>query len=105
MNKFKLAMLQTRCVANKEQNIQFISQALGKAGEGGANVSILGEICNSPYVKNYFKEFAEDFNNSPTLNAIKEQSTKHSMYTIGTIARKAPNDKVFNTAFVINPQG
>ena len=105
MNKFRLAMLQTRCVANKEQNIQFISKALTEAGKGGANVSILGEICNSPYVKQYFIEFAEDFSNSPTLNAIKEQSVKYNMYTIGTIARKAANQKLFNTAFVINPKG
>jgi omega-amidase len=104
MNKFRLAVLQTRCVANKEQNIQFITKALAEAGSNGANVSVLGEICNSPYVKSYLQEFAEDFDNSPTIKAIQQQSLQYKMYTIGTISRKA-NDKLFNTAFVINPKG
>jgi len=49
-------------------------------------------------------KFAEDFADSPTLKAIKEISAQHKMYTIGSIARRA-NEKLFNTAFVINPQG
>jgi len=32
MKKFKLALLQTKCVPNKEQNLQFISKALADAG-------------------------------------------------------------------------
>ncbi len=42
MKKFRLALLQTKCVPNKEQNIQFITQALTDAGLNGANVSVLG---------------------------------------------------------------
>lgn len=49
-------------------------------------------------------EYAEDFNDSPTLNAIRKISAQHKMYTIGTIPRKS-NEKYFNTAFVINPKG
>lgn len=49
-------------------------------------------------------EYAEDFTNSPTLDAIKSQCAKYSMYAIGTIPRKAEN-KYFNTAFVIGPKG
>ena len=58
MKKFKLAILQTRCVADKAANIGHISEALATAGKNGANVSVLGEICNSPYVKKYMHEFA-----------------------------------------------
>lgn len=32
MKKFRLALLQTKCVPSKEQNIQFISKALNDAG-------------------------------------------------------------------------
>lgn len=104
MKAFRLALLQTRCTPNKTENINFITKALTEAGSNGANVSILGEICNSPYMKNYMTQFAEDFSNSPTLAAIKEVSKQYKMYTIGTIPRKQ-NDKLCNTAFVINPQG
>jgi predicted amidohydrolase len=64
MQKFKLAILQTRCTPNKQANLDFIKQALQTAGNNGAKVSVLGEICNSPYVKNYMHDFAEDFNDS-----------------------------------------
>ena len=49
-------------------------------------------------------EYAEDFSNSPTLNAIKESCLAYKMYAIGSIPRKQ-EDKYFNTAFVINPNG
>ena len=104
MKKFKLALLQTKCVANKEANIKYISEALEKAAENGANVSILGEVCNSPYTKEYMLKFAEDFSNSPTLNAIQAICKKSSMYAIGSIPRKC-EEKYFNTAFVVNKAG
>lgn len=42
LKPFKLALLQTRCLTNKDSNIEFISQALKTAGDNGANISILG---------------------------------------------------------------
>jgi predicted amidohydrolase len=49
-------------------------------------------------------EYAEDFDDSPTLKAIKQQCSEHKMYAIGSIPRKqGPN--FYNTAFVINPKG
>lgn len=42
MKKFKLAILQTKCTTNKEQNIQIIAKALTEAGNNGAQVSVLG---------------------------------------------------------------
>lgn len=104
MKKFRLAVLQTRCVPNKNENITHITTALDTAGKNGANVSILGEICNSPYVKKYMHEYAEDFNDSPTLKAIQQRCSEHKMYAVGSIPRKE-GEKYFNTAFVINPQG
>lgn len=65
---------------------------------------MLGEICNSPYVKKYMHEFAEDFTDSPTLRAIQEQCSQHKMYAIGSIPRRS-EEQFFNTAFIINPQG
>ena len=53
MKSFKLAILQTKCVLDKEANIKFITDALTKAAENGANISVLGEICNSPYVRDH----------------------------------------------------
>ena len=42
MKKFKLALLQTKCVPNKLQNIKFITEALSIAGVNGTNVAVLG---------------------------------------------------------------
>lgn len=72
LKSFKLALLQTKCVTNKQSNIQFIREALQTAGQNGAQISVLGEVCNSPYTKDYMVKFAEDFEDSQTLKAIKE---------------------------------
>lgn len=92
LKPFKLALLQTRCVTNKNSNIQFITEALKTAGDNGANVSVLGEVCNSPYTKDYMVQFAEDFDQSPTLTAIKEVCSDKKMYAIGSIPRKTQKD-------------
>jgi predicted amidohydrolase len=42
LKSFKLAVLQTKCVTNKEANIQFIREALTTAGKNGAQISVLG---------------------------------------------------------------
>lgn len=42
LKSFKLAVLQTRCIPNKEANIQFIREALQTAGQNGAQISVLG---------------------------------------------------------------
>lgn len=88
LQKFKMALLQTKCVTNKASNLQYINEALQTAGKNGANVSILGEVCNSPYTKDYMISFAEDFNDSPTLNVIKKACSETKMYAIGSIPRK-----------------
>lgn len=42
LKSFKLALLQTKCITNKESNIQFIKEALITAGQNGAQISVLG---------------------------------------------------------------
>jgi hypothetical protein len=42
MKKFTLALLQTKCVPNKQSNIQYITEALRTAGKKGVHMSILG---------------------------------------------------------------
>lgn len=108
MKPFKMALLQTKCGLNKEANIQYISEALQKAGDNGANISILGEVCNSPYTKDYMIQFAEDFSSSPTLSSIQKICSQKKMYAIGSIPRKVQAEgqwNYFNTAFVVNPEG
>lgn len=49
-------------------------------------------------------EFAEDFQDSPTLKAIQQQCSQYKMYAVGSIPRRH-NEKFYNTAFVVNPDG
>lgn len=104
MHKFKLALLQTRCVPDKLLNIQYICEALATAAANGSKMSILGEICNSPYNRQHMLDNAEDFGDSMTLKAIQKSCCEHGMYAIGTIPR-IHQGKYFNTAFVINAKG
>ena len=78
------------------------------AGKNGAKISVLGEVCNSPYTKDWMVKFAEDFSDSKTLEAIKEACATNKMYAVGTIPRihkEGDKIKYFNTAFVVNPEG
>lgn len=53
-------------------------------------------------------EFAEDFDSSPTLSAIKQICLEKGMYVIGSIPRKKyfeGKTLYFISGFVINPEG
>lgn len=56
MNKLlKIALLQTKCIGNKEANLQYIEAAIKEAARNKAKLCVLGEIVNSPYDKKYMR--------------------------------------------------
>ena len=53
-------------------------------------------------------QFAEDFEQSPTLQAVQKVCSEKKMYAVGSIPRKTQSEgawQYFNTAFVVNPEG
>lgn len=98
----KVALLQTKCVANKQSNLQSIEQAVLEAAQNKAKICFLGEIVNSPYDKKYMREYAEDLGNSETLQLLQKLSKQFGIYTISTIPEKGKTGKLYNTGIVVN---
>lgn len=81
----RIALLQTKCVGNKEANLKHIEAAVREAARNQAKMCVLGEIVNSPYDKKYMREFAEDLNDSPTLRLLQSLSKECGVYTVCSV--------------------
>lgn len=97
----KVALLQTKCIANKQSNLQSIEQAILEAAQNKARICVLGEIVNSPYDKKYMREFAEDLQKSETLDLLKKLSKQCGLYTVSTIPEIGQEGKLYNTGIVV----
>lgn len=97
----RIALLQTKCIGNKEANLQFIEAALREAAKNQAKFCVLGEIVNSPYDKKYMVEFAEDISDSRTLRLLKSLSKELGLYTVCSIPARAEGGKLYNTGLVV----
>ena len=97
----KVALLQTKCVADKAKNLEYIESAFNEASKEAPKICVLGEIVNSPYDKKYMTEYAEEFDKSETLGLLKRLSKKHGVYTVTTIPERASSTQLFNTGVAV----
>ena len=69
----------------------------------------LPEMFNTPYDKEYFREYSEDLDGpdkqKPTVNFLRDIARETATYLIGGSISEISNDKVYNTSLVYNPEG
>lgn len=108
--KFKIALCQMKVIDDKAANLsnakKFITDAVGK----GADLIVLPEYFNTPMGLQYNEKYAEEANNSESLNLIGSLAKEFSKYIIaGSIPIKeiASDGKInyFNASFVFNRNG
>ncbi len=105
MENFKIASCQMNVIDNKEENIKHSIELIKEASNNNAQLITLPEMFNTPYDNEKFIEYAEDENQSITLNSIQDIAEKENVYIqAGSIAEK-DDDKIYNTAYLINPEG
>lgn len=104
-NYFKIALCQTQVEDDKNKNIQKAITFIKEAADNGAKIISLGEMFNCPYRKNAFKIYAEEEQNSTTLNALKSIAKEKQVYIIAGSISEKEDDKYYNTSFVIDDKG
>lgn len=105
MQDFKIATCQMDVCEDKDENIKHATQLIKKASANDTKLVTLPEIFNGPYDTAKFIEFAEEENNSQTLDVMCEVANKENIYLqAGSIAERC-DDKIYNSAYLINPDG
>lgn len=91
-------------VEDKDKNI---ANALGmiKKASNNADLVILPEMWNCPYETDLFPLYAEERDNSPTLDAISKAASNEGVYVLAGSIPEKHEDKIFNSSFFFDPEG
>ena len=110
MNKINIALCQMNVADNKEENIRKAIQMIRESKKQGADLAILPEMFNCPYENEKFIEYAEELDNSQTLNEIAEIAKEENIHVlagsipeleVGTDDAKS----IYNTAVLFDDEG
>ena len=110
MNKINIALCQMNVVANKEKNIEKAIQMIKESKKQGADLAVLPEMFNCPYENEKFIEYAEELNDSQTLNEIAKIAKEESIHILaGSIPELEKDDEnstsIYNTATLFDNNG
>ncbi len=103
-NYFQVALCQMRVVEDKNKNITRAQEMIKQAAPQ-ADLVVLPEMWNCPYETSLFPEYAEDANNSPSLNAISELAKSEKIHILAGSIPEKDEGNIYNSSFLFNPQG
>ena len=105
MNEITLGLCQINVIDDKKTNLKTAEKFLNQAHEKNVELAILPEMFNCPYENDKFIEYAEEEEDSLTLNIIKNIAQDYNIHIIaGSIPEKVDNN-IFNTCFFFNNKG
>lgn len=105
MNTLKIATVQFKVNRDKYQGIEHLAEFFAEGKMKGADIVVLPEMWNCPYIAKLFPEYAEDVYGDTVL-AMSTLARKHNVYLVGgSIPEVDEAGKVYNTCYVFNRQG
>ncbi len=100
----RLAMLQMKVVHNKEENLTSARRLLEQAAQAGAELAVLPEMFCCPYSNQYFRAYGEQ-EGGPAWRVLSQAARELKLWLVGGSMPELQEDKVYNTAYVFDPQG
>lgn len=105
MKFFKIAVCQMKVVDDKHANIKKAVNMMREASENNADLVILPEMFNCPYDNEKFREYAENRENSRTLQVLSAASRKFKLHLVAGSIPESDGEKIYNSSFIFNPEG
>lgn len=105
MKKIKVANLQIKVDASKENSIKQLTEMLNLDALQGVDLVTLPEMFNCPYQTPNFPIYAEE-EDGETWQACSKLAKEHHIYlSAGSIPEKDQDGHVYNTAYVFDREG
>lgn len=104
-NQFKLALCQMKVIDDKDSNISKALEMIESAARNESDLVILPEMFNCPYENEKFKEYAEEKENSKTLNAISKAAKDSNIYIVAGSIPELDRGNLYNSSFIFNRRG
>lgn len=103
-DNFKIALCQMPVDESKAQNIIRAVEIIKEAAMN-SDLVILPEMWNCPYETSLFPEYAEEKENSPTLDAISKVAKEEKVYIVAGSIPEEYKGRIYNSSFFFSPQG
>lgn len=101
---FNLALCQMQVVFEKKKNITNALKMI-KEASSHSDLVVLPEMWNCPYQTDLFPLYAEEKENSPTLNAISKAAKREKTNILAGSIPEKHNGKIYNSSFFFNSEG
>lgn len=104
-DKLRLAIVQMDIGLDKDQNLDRAARMVGEAAAQGAQMIVLPEIFNSPYIARRFPEYAETYPGKST-RLLADLAGEHRLVLVGgSIPERTSDGALYNTSFTFGPDG
>lgn len=101
----RLAIGQMNVGLDKDRNLERASLMVDEAASQGAQMVVLPEIFNSPYIARRFPEYAESYPGKST-DLLSELAHRHRLTLVGgSIPERDSDGALYNTSFIFGPDG
>lgn len=100
----RLTLVQSETRPTKEESLDHIEELILSL-KGTTDMVLLPEMCLTPYQNSAFVASAEPAE-GPVNDRFAEIAKKAGVWLVaGTVAERGPNQEIYNTSYVFNPQG
>ena len=103
--QFKLAICQLKVIDDKNSNIKKAEEMIESSAKNSADIVILPEMFNCPYDNSKFIEYAENKDQSKTLNAISKAAKKNNISIVAGSIPELDNKNLYNSCFLFDNSG
>lgn len=104
MEKFNIAILQTKVYDDKDKNIHIAVQLIKKSSVKGADIVILPEMFCCPYNTSKFREYGEA-EGGMIHRALSNAAAANGIYLVGGTVPELDGNSVYNTSYVFDRNG
>ncbi|QDR82134.1 carbon-nitrogen hydrolase family protein [Sporomusa termitida] len=106
MSVFTVGICQMGVVPDKLVNLDRARQMIGEATARGSRLVVLPEMFNCPYQSDLFPEYAESFQDGPTVAMLAECAAKYQVIVVGgSIPERDEAGNIYNTSFIFDERG
>lgn len=105
MTKVKIALCQMNVIDDKETNLEKAGSMIADSINENADFIVLPEMFNCPYSNDKFIEYAEEEQESVTLNKISKLAGDNNVYILAGSIPEKEGDKIFNTSYLFDKKG
>ena len=102
---FTVAICQMKVVDDKQANIDKAKAMIRESASNGADMVVLPEMFNCPYDTKKFRAYAEQAEDSTTLEEVSNAAMNNDIYLVAGSIPELLDGKVYNSCFIFNRNG